>query len=220
MDNIKKRSLEELEGLYQDKLKHWQDRRPGGSSSTTGCWCWQARRSWIRSFSTAVLELRVEPSPLLMELRRKSDDRVRQNGSVVACQLSSRRSCQQYEHGTELVSSRLMRRIVIDYARRRSRAKRGGGQRCVTLDDAPEMNRENVTGWLDLDAALNELARIDARAARIVELRFFAGMTVDEVARLLSLGVATIARDWRFARSWLRHRMERRGETTETAPSN
>ncbi len=118
------------------------------------------------------------------------------------------------------VAARLMRRIVIDYARRRSRAKRGGGQRCVTLDDAPEMNQENVTGWLDLDAALNELARIDARAARIVELRFFAGMTVDEVARLLSLGVATIARDWRFARSWLRHRMERRGETTEAAPSN
>ncbi len=118
------------------------------------------------------------------------------------------------------VAARLMRRIVIDYARRRSRVKRGGGQGCVTLDDAPEMNRENVTGWLDLDAALNELARIDARAARIVELRFFAGMTVDEVARLLSLGVATIARDWRFARSWLRHRMERRGETTEAAPSN
>lgn len=118
------------------------------------------------------------------------------------------------------VAARLMRRIVIDYARRRSRVKRGGGQRCVTLDDAPEVNRNNVTGWLDLDAALAELARIDARAARIVELRFFAGMTVDEVARLLDLGVATVTRDWRFARSWLRHRMADRGETADVAPTD
>ncbi len=118
------------------------------------------------------------------------------------------------------VAARLMRRIVIDYARRRSRVKRGGGQGCVTLDDeAPELTRENVAGWLDLDAALTELARIDARAARIVELRFFAGMTVDEAARMLGLSAATVTRNWRFARSWLRQRMADRGEAAAAAPS-
>ncbi len=105
------------------------------------------------------------------------------------------------------VAARLMRRIVIDYARRRGRVKRGGDHQLVTLDDAPELTRGNAEGWLDLDAALTELARIDQRAARIVELRFFAGMTVDEVARTLNLSAATVTRNWRFARSWLRHRI-------------
>ncbi len=118
------------------------------------------------------------------------------------------------------VAARLMRRIVIDYARRRSRVKRGGGQHRVTLDEVPVLTGENAADWLDLDAALTELARIDARAARIVELRFFAGMTVDEVVPILGLSAATVTRNWRFARSWLRHRMADRGETSAAAPPN
>lgn len=108
------------------------------------------------------------------------------------------------------VAARLMRRIVIDYARRRSRVKRGGRQSRVDLEEAPELSRDNAAGWLDLDTALDELTRIDTRAARIVELRFFAGMTVDEVARLLRLSSATVTRNWRFARSWLKHRITAR----------
>ncbi len=118
------------------------------------------------------------------------------------------------------VAARLMRRIVIDYARRRSRVKRGGGQTPVTLDEIPQLTRANAAGWLDLDAALTELARIDARAARIVELRFFAGMTVDEAAQILGLSAATVTRNWRFARSWLRQRMADRGETPKAASAD
>ena len=114
------------------------------------------------------------------------------------------------------VAARLMRRIVIDYARRRSRVKRGGRQNRVDLEETPELSRDNAAGWLDLDAALDELTRIDSRAARIVELRFFAGMTVDEVARLLSLSSATVARNWRFARSWLKHRIADRDAPAAT----
>ncbi len=105
------------------------------------------------------------------------------------------------------VAARLMRRIVVDYARRRSRAKRGGGRRGLPLEEVPELTSDNAVDWLDLDAALDELARIDARAARVVELRFFAGMKGGETADLLGVGSATVARDWRFARSWLRHRI-------------
>ncbi len=117
------------------------------------------------------------------------------------------------------VAALLMRRIVVDYARRRSRAKRGGGQPHVTLDEASELTRGNAAGWLDLDAALTKLARIDARAARIVELRFFTGMTVDEVAQALDLSPATVTRNWRFARSWLRRRMAAGGENA-AAPAD
>lgn len=118
------------------------------------------------------------------------------------------------------VAARLMRRIVADYARRRSRVKRGGGESHVVWSESFELTRDNAADWVDVDSALGELARIDARTARIVELRFFAGMTVDEVAHLLDLSSATVTRDWRFARSWLRNRIAVAEEPSTTiAPS-
>lgn len=105
------------------------------------------------------------------------------------------------------LTARLMRRIVIDHARRRGASKRGSGQARLTLEGVAELGRGDAVDWLDLDAALEELARIDAEAAQVVELRFFAGMTVDEVAASLGRGPATIGRSWRFARAWLRRRM-------------
>ncbi len=114
------------------------------------------------------------------------------------------------------LTARLMRRIVIDHARRRGAGKRGAGQAAFTLEEVAELGRGDTVDWLDLDAALNELARIDAEAARVVELRFFAGMTVDEIATSLGRGSATIGRSWRFARAWLRRRMG--GESPSEAP--
>lgn len=106
------------------------------------------------------------------------------------------------------VTARLMRRIVVDHARSRSRDKRGGGLEPVELDEALAGGSMPTLDWIDLDSALNELARIDGRAARVVELRYFGGLTVDEMAELLSIGTATVQRDWRFARSWLKNRMD------------
>ncbi len=105
------------------------------------------------------------------------------------------------------VTARLMRRIVIDYARRRCSEKRGSGEAHLTLEGVAEQAPVKMTEWLDLDAALEELARIDERAARVVELRFFVGMTVDEIAEGLGWGSASVGRRWRFAKAWLRRRM-------------
>ncbi|MCB1055276.1 MAG: sigma-70 family RNA polymerase sigma factor [Acidobacteria bacterium] len=100
------------------------------------------------------------------------------------------------------VAAHLMRRILIDHARERGAAKRGGGQHRVTLDDvALELERE--VDVLALDTALDKLADEDPRSARIVELRFFAGMTVPETAAVLGVSEPTVKREWAFARAWL-----------------
>jgi RNA polymerase sigma factor (TIGR02999 family) len=100
------------------------------------------------------------------------------------------------------VSARVMRQILIDYARARRFQKRGGGAIKVTLDTvlvAPEPGRDLVA----LDEALGQLAEADARKGRVVELRFFGGLTVEESAAVLGVSVDTVMRDWKFARAWL-----------------
>jgi RNA polymerase sigma factor (TIGR02999 family) len=101
-----------------------------------------------------------------------------------------------------------IRHILIDHARRRSRLKRGGDRRRLPLDElldhAPATDRELIA----LDEALAELGEIDPHKARIVELRYFAGLTVDEVATALKMSPSTIARDWRMARAWLSTRLQ------------
>lgn len=100
-----------------------------------------------------------------------------------------------------------MRQILIDRARHRGTAKRGGGRERVTLD---AVDGEELARTVDFDAlatALAELAEEDARAARVVELRFFAGLTNEEIARHLGLTDRTVRSDWRFARAWLAGRL-------------
>lgn len=101
----------------------------------------------------------------------------------------------------------VMRRILVDHARRRVRDKRGGGLAVVSLDEAPEPTvPAAVGGGLDvqaLDDALDRLAAIDARQARVVELRFFSGMTIEEIAEALDVSPGTVKRDWTVARAWL-----------------
>ena len=105
------------------------------------------------------------------------------------------------------ITARIMRRVVVDYARRRGREKRGGGIAHLSFDETAVLSSESCGAWLDLDQALDELARIDGRSSQVVELRYFAGMTVDEVAEALDTSAATIARSWRFARAWLKQRI-------------
>lgn len=105
------------------------------------------------------------------------------------------------------VSCRLMRRILVDHARRRLAGKRNWGVR-VTLSAVPAESPETQPDLLDLDAALEELATFDERQARLVELRYFGGLTVQEAARALGVSLATAHRDWVMAKSWLFRRLE------------
>src|SRR5688572_17183739 len=101
------------------------------------------------------------------------------------------------------VAAQVMRRILIDHARKHHRAKRGGGAHHVALDEGAVIGQQRAAESLALDAALIQLAKIDERKSRIVELRFFGGLTVEEVAELMDLSPITIKREWRSARAWL-----------------
>jgi RNA polymerase sigma factor (TIGR02999 family) len=100
------------------------------------------------------------------------------------------------------VASRVMRRVLVDHARRRSAAKRGGGER-VTLRDDLAVVPDRTLEILCLDEALSRLEALDQRQARVVEMRFFSGLEVEEIGRVLGVSEATVKRDWRFARAWL-----------------
>ncbi len=107
------------------------------------------------------------------------------------------------------VAASAMRSVLTDHARRRASAKRGGRVCRLTLDEAitPVLEREPILS--DLEEALQRLSELDARQGRIVELRFFGGLTVDEVAHVLGLSVSTVEEDWRMARAWIRRELTR-----------
>ena len=105
-----------------------------------------------------------------------------------------------------------IRRVLVDHARRRGREKRGGGLQRVELVDLELASTLPDDALLAMDDALHELEERSPTAARIVELRFFAGMTVVEVARALDTSVSTVERTWRVTRAWLRSRVEGDGD--------
>jgi len=101
----------------------------------------------------------------------------------------------------------VMRRILVDWARSRNIFKRGGGVCLVGLEEALVGAREPDAGLVALDDALCALADLDARKARVVELRFFGGLTIEETAVVLKVSEETVQRDWSFAKSWLRREL-------------
>jgi RNA polymerase sigma factor (TIGR02999 family) len=101
------------------------------------------------------------------------------------------------------MSARLMRRILIDFARSCGYQKRGGGVLPLSLDDAPTVGSEPDKNLIALDDALKELATVDPRKSKIVELRFFGGLSIKETAEVLKVSVETVVRDWRLAKIWL-----------------
>ena len=107
------------------------------------------------------------------------------------------------------VSARMMRRILTDFARSRSYAKRGGRAVRVTWDEALAASPEKDPDLVSLDDALNELSALDPRKAQVVELRFFGGLSVEETAEVLKVSQQTVMRDWKFAKSWLMRRTSR-----------
>jgi len=107
-----------------------------------------------------------------------------------------------------VVAAKAMRQLVIDDARRRKRLKRGEGREGLTLDECFAQAAGIDFDLLDLDRALGELAELEQRQCRVVELRFFAGLDVAETARVLGVSPTTVERDWRFARAWLGRRLD------------
>jgi len=108
------------------------------------------------------------------------------------------------------IAARLMRRIMVDYARSRNYLKRGGAAQRVSLEEAAVLSEERAPDLVALDDALDALAKIDDRMSRVVELRFFGGLSVDETARVLKVSSKTVMRDWRLAKSWLLHELDGR----------
>jgi len=100
------------------------------------------------------------------------------------------------------VAARLMRQILVDHARSRSRAKRGGGARMVSLAEQSVVEKE-IEELIALDNALNQLAEMDPRKSRIVEMKFFGGLSTEEVAEVLKVTTRTVEREWRKAKAWL-----------------
>jgi len=105
------------------------------------------------------------------------------------------------------IAARLMRQILVDQARRKNFAKRGGGAIRVSLDSANAIAQEQSANVMALDEALKTLEQTDLRKSQIVELRFFGGMSIEETAEALKISPGTVMREWTFARAWLRKEM-------------
>jgi len=108
------------------------------------------------------------------------------------------------------VSAQIMRHILLDRARRRMAAKRGGASEPMNLDELPDLDGGRAKELIALDDALKALTAIDERKARVVELRFFGGLSVEESAEVLAISPETVMRDWKFARSWLQSELSNR----------
>jgi len=102
------------------------------------------------------------------------------------------------------IAARLMRQVLVDYARKRGYAKRGGDAHRVPLDEAMIVSAERAADVVALDDALKSLAEIDPRQSQIVELRFFGGLSIEETAEVLAVSPGTVMRDWTLAKAWLR----------------
>ena len=107
------------------------------------------------------------------------------------------------------IAAHLMRSILVDHARSHAYAKRGGGARKIALDEALAVSQQRAADVVALDDALKRLAEIDPQQSRIVEMKFFGGLTIEETAEVLGLSPATIKREWSTAKAWLYHELNR-----------
>jgi RNA polymerase sigma factor (TIGR02999 family) len=108
------------------------------------------------------------------------------------------------------IAARLMREILVDHARAQRASKRGGGADMLTMEEAGDLAQPVAVDVLRLDDALTELGRLDERQSRIVELRFFTGLSIEETADVLDISPATISREWTTARAWLHRELSRK----------
>ena len=157
--------------------------------------------------------------PVLRELARAQ---VRRNSGVLtlqATELANEAYTKLFQQHTVdwqnrehffAIAATVIRRVVVDYLRARGSEKRGGGLPFVNIDDLREDQTPQIddsVDWLAVDQALNELADVDAECAKVVELKFFSGLTTERIAEVNGSSVATVGRQWRFARAWLGQRL-------------
>jgi RNA polymerase sigma factor (TIGR02999 family) len=109
------------------------------------------------------------------------------------------------------VSAQMMRRILVDRARARVTGKRGGAATHLQLDEIPEVGSWNASELMALDDALTGMAKMDPRKAKVIELRFFGGLSVEETAEVLKISAQSVMRDWKLARAWLQRELARSG---------
>jgi RNA polymerase sigma factor (TIGR02999 family) len=111
------------------------------------------------------------------------------------------------------IAAHLMRQILVDYARRHHASKRGSGLCMLTLDDVGALSQRKEMDVIAIDDALHALAEIDPRQSRVVELRFFAGLSLEETSEVMGIATATVQRDWTAARAWLYREISQRPKT-------
>ena len=116
------------------------------------------------------------------------------------------------------VAAQLMRHILVDFARARRRAERGGYKQQVSLEEAAVVSKERCADFIALDDALKTLAEIDPRRSRMVELRFFGGLSVEETAEALNVSPRTVQREWNLARDWLYRELSKEKKTGRDDP--
>ena len=145
-------------------------------------------------------------------LRRERDDHTLQATALVNeafLRLVQHTSC-SWENRTHFfaIASTMMRRVLVDYARKRNRAKRGGGEAMHELDEEMFLSNQRSDDILELDEALDRLSRLEPRQTRVIELRFFGGLTVEQSAEVLGVSPRTVKNDWNVARAWLHRQLK------------
>jgi RNA polymerase sigma factor (TIGR02999 family) len=147
------------------------------------------------------------------QLRKEREDHSLQSAELVneAYLRLVRMNPPQWESRTHFfaIAAQLIRQILVDYARRRRAGKRGAGQGTLPLEDASQFSSGKGIDVVVLDDALKALAELDPRKAKVVELRFFGGLTFAETAEVLDVSAVTVSRDWSSARAWLHREMNR-----------
>jgi len=113
------------------------------------------------------------------------------------------------------ISARMMRRILVDHARQRRAAKRGGAHTTISLDPSLGLQEQADLDVVALDEALDVLSKLDPQQARVIELRFFAGLTIEEISEALRISPATITRDWVTAKAWLFDQLNRAADNSQ-----
>jgi len=111
------------------------------------------------------------------------------------------------------VAAQVMRHILVDHARTRNYAKRGGGAPKLPLDEAAALTEQRAGQLIALDDALRDLAALDERKSQIIELRFFGGLSLEETAEVMKISPSTVQREWRAAKAWLHHTMSKTDES-------
>lgn len=144
-------------------------------------------------------------------MRRERPDHMLQTTALVHEAYLRLVDQQNVSYGTRThffaVAAQVMRHILVDYARGRGRAKRGAGMASIALSDVAVLSEDRAEELLAVNTALENLTAMDPRKGRVFELRYFGGMSVEEAAEALRISPATVARDWRMAKAWLRREM-------------